>query len=165
MKFDDLLSDTKVFIDANIFIYHFTGSSEECSDFLNRCEQGDLIGITSINVLLEVLHRLMMIEAVTRNLIKPPNVAKKLKRHPEIIKQLKEYATNTQKISEMGIIITSFTYETILKSLAIRREYGLMINDSIIVAGMQEEVIDAIATNDEGFLDVDGISVYSPGDL
>ena len=60
MKLDEIEGSSEVFIDANIFIYHFTGVGDQCSDFLNRCEQGDLIATTSVNVLLEVLHRLMI---------------------------------------------------------------------------------------------------------
>ena len=39
MKLDEIKTGSEVFIDANIFIYHFTGVSDECGDFLNRCEQ------------------------------------------------------------------------------------------------------------------------------
>jgi predicted nucleic acid-binding protein len=80
MTLKQIVSGTKVFIDANIFIYHFTGVSDECSDFLNRCERGDIFGITSANVLLEVLHRLMMIEAIRKKIVRPPNIVKKLKK-------------------------------------------------------------------------------------
>ncbi|GFP25832.1 hypothetical protein HKBW3S25_01313, partial [Candidatus Hakubella thermalkaliphila] len=31
MRFDELPPGEAVFIDANIFVYHFTGISEECS--------------------------------------------------------------------------------------------------------------------------------------
>ena len=139
MKLESIPSKTRVFIDANIFIYHFTGVSTKCSDFLNRCERSELEGITSTNVLLEVLHRLMMVEAVIKKLIKPPNLVKKLNKHPEIIKQLEDYFINTQKIVDMGIVIKPISFETILRSYNARTKYGLMINDSILVASMQDE--------------------------
>jgi len=78
---------SEAFIDANIFIYHFTGVSDESS----RCEEGELTGVTSVNVLLEVLHCLMMIEAVNKKLVSPPNILKKLKKSPGKIKQLLDY--------------------------------------------------------------------------
>ena len=81
MTLDKIASGENVFIDSNIFIYHFTGVSDRCSDFLNRCEQKDLIAITSTNLLLEVLHRLMMIEVVNKKLITPPNIVKKLQKN------------------------------------------------------------------------------------
>ena len=114
MKLNKIASGEKVFIDANIFIYHFTGVSDQCSDFLNRCEQKELSGITSTNVLLEVLHRLMMIEVVNKKLIMPPNIVKKLQKKPELVKQLSDYYFNTKKIFDMGISINSINYDTIL---------------------------------------------------
>jgi len=71
MRLDSIEPGSEVFIDANIFIYHFTGVSDESSNLLSRCEQGNLTGITSLNVLFEVLHCLMMVEAVRKKLVKP----------------------------------------------------------------------------------------------
>lgn len=164
MKLDEIKASSEVFIDANIFIYHFTGVSDECCDFLNRCEQGDLAGRTSVNVIMEVLHRLMMVEAVRKNIVKPPNIVKKLNKNQAKVKGLNEYFVNTQKITEMGIEIKPVTIETIIKSQIVRLAYGLMVNDSIIAASMQEEGIELLATNDAGFETVDEILVCSPGD-
>ena len=165
MKLDEIKTGSEVFIDANIFIYHFTGVSDECSDFLNRCEQGDLSALTSVNVILEVLHRLMMVEAVKKKMVKPPNIVKKLSKDPSKVKKLNEYFVNTQKISEMGIEIKPVSMETIIKSQMVRLGYGLMVNDSVIAASMQEEGIKLLATNDTGFEKIDEILVCSPGDV
>jgi len=165
MRLDRVEGGSEVFIDANIFIYHFTGVSDQSSHFLNRCEAGDLRGITSINVLLEVLHRLMMIEAIRRNLVQPPNIVKKLRKSPQKIKQLSEYFINTQKIPEMGIIVKPISNETIVKSQIYRAGYGLMVNDSLIVTCMEEEGLKGLASNDDGFLKVPGLSIYKPSDV
>ncbi|MCP4680714.1 MAG: type II toxin-antitoxin system VapC family toxin [Desulfobacterales bacterium] len=84
MKLAEIKAGSEIFIDSNIFIYHFTGVSDECSNFLGRCERGELIAMTSVNVILEVLHRLMMVEAVRKNLVKPPNIIKKLRARAKI---------------------------------------------------------------------------------
>lgn len=165
MRLDRIETGTKVFIDENIFIYHFTGVSNECSDFLKRCEQAEIIGITSLNVYLEVLHRLMMVEAVKKKLVHPPNIVKKLKKYPEKIKPLNEYFINTQKIIEMGIIVKPILFETILKSHALRTAYGLMVNDSIIVASLHEEGITSLATNDAVFSKIVGLEIFKPEDV
>ena len=165
MKLNEIKTGSEVFIDANIFIYHFTGVSDECSDFLNRCEQEDLTAITSVNVILEVLHRLMMIEAVKKKMVKPPNIVKKLSKDPSKVKRLNEYFVNTQKISEMGIEIKPVTIETMFKSQMVRLAYGLMVNDSVIAASMQEEEIKLLATNDTAFEIIDEIIVCNPGDV
>ena len=104
LKLDEIPSGVECFVDANIFIYHFTGVSEECSRFLKRCEEGSIEGVTATSVVLEVLHRLMMIEAVRKGLITPPNVLKKLQKSPAIVRELGDYFSNVEKISRMGIM-------------------------------------------------------------
>jgi predicted nucleic acid-binding protein len=55
---------SRIFLDSTIFIYHATGASSECRSLLERCEAGEVTGVTSVVVLAEVAHRLMIIEAV-----------------------------------------------------------------------------------------------------
>jgi len=165
MRFNELAAGASIFIDANIFIYHFTGVSEECSEFLTRCESRGITGQTSINVILEVLHRLMMVEAVTKNLLQPPNILKKLRNQPHKIKQLNEYFVHTQKIERMGITIRPFSYLTVIRSQNHRIRHGLMVNDSLVVALMEEAGIIYLATKDNGFIGIEEITVVSPEDI
>jgi len=165
MKLSEIKAGSEIFVDSNIFIYHFTGVSDECSDFLSRCEREELIGITSVNVILEVLHRLMMVEAVSKNIVKPPNIVKKLNKSPQKIKRLNEYFVNTEKIQDMGIEIKPLIFETIIKSHVIRLSSGLMVNDSVIIASMKKEGVKLLATNDKVLKNLDEIDVYSPEDI
>ena len=165
LNLDAVKPKSRVFIDANIFIYHFTGVSLQCTDLLKRCERGELSACTSINVLLEVLHRLMMIEVVKKKLLKPPNIVKKLHKNPEIVKQLDEYYINTAKIMKMNIQVVPIDQQLLETSNHARMMYGLLVNDSLIVAVMKKDKIKALATNDDGFLVVDAIDVYKPIDL
>jgi len=165
MKLSEIKAGSEIFVDSNIFIYHFTGVSDECSDFLSRCEREELIGITSVNVMLEVLHRLMMVEAVSKNIVKPPNIVKKLNKSPQKIKRLNEYFVNTEKIQDMGIEIKPLIFETIIKSHVIRLSSGLMVNDSVIIASMKKEGVKLLATNDKVLKNLDEIDVYSPEDI
>lgn len=107
----------------------------------------------------------MMVEAVRKNRVRPPNIVKKLNKNPDIIKGLVECFRNAQRIVEMGIAIKPVTLETTVKSQMVRTAFGLMVNDSLIVASMQEEGINLLATNDAGFEKVDEILVCSPGDV
>ena len=165
MKLSDIKSGSEIFVDSNIFIYHFTGVSDECSDFLGRCERGELIAMTSVNVILEVLHRLMMVEAVRKNLVKPPNVVKKLSKVPQKLKRLYEYSENTEKIQDMGVVIKPLIFETVVKSHVVRLTSGLMVNDSVIIASMKQEGVKLLATNDKTFEKVDEIDVCTPQDI
>jgi len=154
-----------VFIDANIFIYHFTGLSQECSSFLERCERGELWGVTAVHILLEVLHRLMMIEAVTKGLVTSGNVARKLREKPNVVKQLADYQTQTEAISEMGIEVVGLTSDVLKVSYPYRRRDGLLVNDSLTAAVMEAEGILCLATADLDFTRVEGLRVYRPMDL
>jgi len=161
----ELPAGQTVFIDANIFIYHFTGLSRECSGFLERCERGDLWGVTAVHILLEVLHRLMMIEAVTRKLVTSGNVAKKLRKRPDVLKQLADYQTQTETILEMGIEVTGLTADALKISHPYRQRDGLLVNDSLTAAVMEAEGISDIASGDLDFISVEELRVYSPLDL
>ena len=161
----DLPAGQTVFIDANIFFYHFTGISQECSIFLERCERGELWGVTAVHILLEVLHRLMMIEAVTKKLVTPGNVAKKLRKKPHVVKQLADYQTQTEAILEMGIEVVGLTSDFLKISYPYRRRDGLLVNDSLTAAVMEAEGILYLATADPDFTQVEGLRVYRPMDI
>jgi predicted nucleic acid-binding protein len=62
-----------VFIDANIFLYHYAGISEDCTEFLGRCASGELKGTTAAHLVAEVLHRAMIMEAMAKNLAPKSN--------------------------------------------------------------------------------------------
>jgi len=165
MKLDDLPPATPVFIDANIFIYHFTGASEECTRFLSRCEAAELTGITSLPILLEVLHRLMMVEAVGSRAVRPPKVLEKLRRRPAIVRGLSEYYAHTMKIPEMGISVRSIPEGVLAVSQGIRREHGLLVGDSLVLAVMREEGVRMLATRDADFGRIGEITVAVPADV
>jgi len=161
----ELPAGQTVFIDANIFIYHFTGLSQECSIFLERCEQGDLWGVTAVHILLEVLHRLMMIEAVTKGLVTSGNVTKKLRKRPNVVKQLADCQGQTEAILEMGIEMVGLTSDSLKVSHPYRHRDGLLVNDSLTVAVMEAEGILDLVTADPDFTRVKGLRVYRPMDL
>jgi predicted nucleic acid-binding protein len=161
----ELPAEQTVFIDANIFIYHFTGLSQECSGFLERCERGELWGITAVHILLEVLHRLMMIEAVAKGLVTPGNVAKKLREKPDVVNQLADYQAQTETILEMGIEVVELTADVLKISSPYRRRNGLLVNDSLTVALMISEGILNLATTDQDFQRVEELQIFCPQDL
>ena len=165
MNLKDIPSNSEVFIDANIFIYHFTGASEECSHFLDQCESGKYRAITCVTILLEVLHRLMMVEIVQKRLLPPPNLLRKLEKKPTLICQLSEYYISTLAIFDMGVIVHPLYPEIIKSSQIIRSRHGLMVNDSLIAAFMQEKEIKYLASNDETFSRIDWIQWYKPTDV
>ncbi len=86
MFLSDLRDGSSVFIDANIFIYHFSKESKlnpASSKFLERIEEGKINGFTSIAIIQEVTHRMMIVEAASiLPEIKVKDLVRYLKVHP-----------------------------------------------------------------------------------
>jgi predicted nucleic acid-binding protein len=165
MTFDELDEGAAIFIDANIFIYHFVKSSPRCSSFLARSESRGVRGATSVLVLAEVSHRLMMIEAVERGLVSPGNVARKVGARTDLVRQLSNYELAVQAIYTMNLEIAPVTERTLLQGLRLQRRYGLLTNDSLIVATMLQSGVRLLATADRRFASVSEIETVMPSDL
>lgn len=165
MTFEDIAGASTVYVDANIFIYHFTGQSDECRSLLSRCQQMELQGTTGMHVILEVAHRIMMMEAVSKGVISGGNVPSRLKRRPELVGRLTDLHGWIHSIQDSNIIVLEPRLSTLESSLAWQRRYGLLVNDSVSAALMNEYDISTIATNDRDFERIQGLSVHTPGDL
>ncbi|MCZ7362147.1 MAG: PIN domain-containing protein [Candidatus Methanoperedens sp.] len=90
---EKLPSNNSIFIDSNIFIYHFLGISEPCTNFFK---------------------------------------------------------------------ILTVTVEAIFQSRALRKEFGLMTNDSLNLQVMKINDLNDIATNDSDFSRVEWLKVWNP---
>ncbi len=165
MTLSAIQDGTAVFIDANVFIYHFTGASAQCTTLLTRCESGNVRGATSALILAEVCHRLMTIEAVQKKLVSPRGVVAKLARHPEVVRQLVDYDAAIEAILLMGIEVTTLTERMLTQGLHIQRRYGLLTNDSLTIAGMLEGGFGVLATADRGLAVAREIEIALPTDL
>ena len=165
MTLADLRDGDRVFVDANIFIYHFGGRSVECKAFLERCGRRNLLAYTSTAVLAEVLHRCMVAEAIAKGLVTARTAVRKLGETPETVKQLTEYQDDVSKIPHMNITILPLTLEIIQASAEIRKGEGLLTNDSFVVAFMRSQELTHLATANGDFDRVGGIAVYKPTDL
>jgi predicted nucleic acid-binding protein len=66
MTFGDFEDGESLFLDANTFVYHFSAHPHfgpACGQLMARIENTEIIGYTSTQVLSNVGHRLMTIEA------------------------------------------------------------------------------------------------------
>lgn len=165
MKLDALPNGSLVFIDANIFIYHFTATSSSCHQFLSLCASGMLHGITSLPVLLEVAHRLMIIEAQQKQMVRGSNPGQKLARSPALVKRLHLYEEWTLAIPRMGIEVEEATFEDLLLSMRMRQTTGLLTLDALILAVMARLKIPNLASADQGFSEIEGTKLFTPEDI
>lgn len=165
MSLRTIPSATEVFIDANIFVYHFSGPTEltpACSVFLRRIEDRDLMGFTSLTVVAEVLHRLMIIEATEMLQVEAKRVVRYLKEHPTEVRKLTKHLAVPEKIHTMGVHILAPTLDDLLASQEFKITFGFLTNDAINLAVMKRHHLTHIATNDPDFERVGYLKVWRP---
>ena len=165
MTFDELPDGEVIFLDANIFVYHFLGLSQQCKELLKRCRDGRLQGTTASFIVAETVHRLMVAEAVEQQLVTSKNALKKLRERPEIVQQLSKHAESVPTIRAMNIETAALTLATVEASAGVRKQYGLLTNDSILVAVMKELGLTRLATLDKDFTRIAEFVVYKPTDV
>lgn len=102
---ENLPPGRKIFIDSNIFIYHFLDLSDQCTSFLERVHSREVKGFTSATVLAEVLHKLMIAEIAENYRMNRREVNQFIKRHPHLISELIRCETAVQMIPEFNIEI------------------------------------------------------------
>lgn len=162
MLLEEIPSRTKVFIDSNVFIYHFLDGSESCTNFLERAERENIDAYTSTIVLAEVMHRLMIAEVVEKYDVEPRGAVRFLKENPEVIPTLEKCEDAIEKIPEFAVKILLVTVEAIFQSRELRRRYLLMTNDSLNLYVMLSNQLYDVATNDGDFERVEDIKVWKP---
>ena len=155
MNLADLPSKSRVFVDANVIALHMIQSgdlADACTSFLSRLRKDQMEAFTSVMVVAEVIHRVMVGEAIERLGLAPRQAVQYLKEHPNLVTALNKHLIVPSKIYQMGISIEPVSYVELHGSRLIRKEYGLLTNDSLVVAVMQKLKVVHLATNDSDFL-------------
>lgn len=84
----------KIFLDANILLYHFTSHPQfglSCYQLIQSTEVGMINSFTSNWVIAEVIHKLMTLEACDRFHIQSHDIVIYLKKQYRKIKKLSKY--------------------------------------------------------------------------
>lgn len=165
MTLNDIVAGSAAFIDANIFIYHFAGQSEQCSSFLGRIERQELQGFTGEVVLIDVAYRLMMMEAVEQGGAPMPDPAARLARQPEIVTRLSRYYFSITRIPKMGVELLRLPEDFMAASQEFRQSHGLLVNDSLVPMYMRHAGLSVLVSADDALDRVPGIRRFGPTDL
>jgi len=163
-RIENLPAGTRLFLDANIFVYAFLGHSNECQGLLGRCATEQVLGITTLDVVNEVTHRMMLAEGVGKGVIKRERVRDLRGKWREVAK-LTEYWTQTSAIFGLNILVLTTDEARLHVAQTIRVRHGLLTNDSLIVAAMEEFGIDSLATRDNDFDHISELIVYKASDI
>jgi len=166
MFLSDLETGTSIFVDANIFIYHFSKRSKfnpASTNFLEHIEKRDIIGVTSTSVVQEATHRMMIMEAAAILVdIKVKDYVKYLKAQPDIVKKLVNHQIIPEKIASFNLEIISADVNTIVRSQQMKKRYGFLSNHALSLQIMEDLKINNLASNDSDFERVNFIKLYKP---
>jgi predicted nucleic acid-binding protein len=103
VKDTDIADGSRCVLDANVLIYAEEGHSKQATALLARCAEGAVSGILPFAALLEVCHKLMLIEARAGNRISGSNPARKLSAQPEVVKSLHAYRAKVDALLNSSI--------------------------------------------------------------
>jgi predicted nucleic acid-binding protein len=165
MIFADLQAGQAVFLDANVFVYHSTHDPQygaACTDLLDRCERQEIGAFTSTHVVSEAAHRLMTLEACALLGRPQAGIAQFLRKHPAEVRKLTGFRKTLEGISQSAIQILTIAPSLLVIAALISQQTGLLHNDAMIVALMQTNGLANLASNDDDFDHVLGITRYSP---
>ncbi|OAG27463.1 type II toxin-antitoxin system VapC family toxin [Thermodesulfatator autotrophicus] len=142
----------KVMVDANAFIYFFTGQSNELTkNIFQLAEKNYLTLITTIRIVDEVCFKVMMISARTKLGLKA-NILEKIKRDKEKMKIL---AKDVQKvagfITQLKIDVKEISFKEVQKLPLFMEKYGLFGNDALILAIMEKYNLKYLLSSDKDF--------------
>lgn len=104
----------------------------------------------------------MIAEAVRQFDLQPREAVEYLKKHPHAVRRLDEHLTIPSRVYQRGIEILPVTHVELHASRPIRARYGLMTNDSLIVAVMRRYQVINLATTDADFDRVGEITTWHP---
>jgi predicted nucleic acid-binding protein len=141
VTFDAIPQGTVVFIDANCLIYAATAEAKHgpaCQRLLEAIQIGSLQGSTSAHVLGELSHRLMTIEAALTTGRPMTGIANWLRRHPAEVQRLRKYRLAIDDLQAIPIKILPVTGSQVACAADFSRQHGLLTNDALVVAIMQD---------------------------
>src|SRR6266568_1463493 len=135
---------TSVFVDTNIFHFHFQNKSPSCTAFLNRIAFGDVIAFVNTQVLSDLLHKLMFAEAIARQCVgstNPQELKKYLKKQRGQENPLKDYQQQFEAIIAIGLHVLPITENLLVDTKVEREQYYLMTGDSLHLGTMNRRKI------------------------
>ena len=165
MTFADLLAGEAVFVDANALTYHFQPHpvfGPPCTALLRRIENQELAGFTSTHVLSEVSHRLMTIQASALFGWPFAGIGNRLRAHPAEVQKLTAFRQAIDRGLQSRLQVLTVLPPLLATAAVLNQRIGLLTHDGLIVAVMQANGLNKIASHDADFDRVPGLTRYAP---
>jgi predicted nucleic acid-binding protein len=154
-----------VFLDANVFVYAFSAHPDlgaVARQLLDRIERQELSGLTSTHVLSEAAHRLMTLEACTTFGWPFAGIAQRMRQHPNEVQQLTQFQHAIDSVLASSIRVLPIAPDLVAAGAGVSRQTGLLTNDALVVAVMRRHGLRDLASHDDDFDQVPGLTRYAP---
>lgn len=162
----DFNAKEAIFIDANIFLHHAFDINPVSIEFLNRAELHNLKIYTSSLVLEEVSFKLLMQSASNfLDKVTVPKVKTLLydeKQRAQVFDPVLKYMDYIALLKESGMTVLELKDSDIMTALQKTAKYGLITADAAHFAVMERKGICHIATGDNDFKSVPGLTLWMP---
>jgi len=166
MNLDDIPAGSLCVIDTNVLLYAEQGASLQAQRLLRRIERQDVLGVLPQPVWQELTHKLMLAEAFMLGQITGGNPARQLSSKPNVIKRLSIYRDKIKALATLGLGFEPCTKADLLdKAFDLQDRYGLLTNDSVILAIAMRLDADALVSADVRFQVTKDLRIYAPSDI
>jgi predicted nucleic acid-binding protein len=165
MTFAQIPAGVAVFLDANSLVYHFTNDPKygvASTQLVHQVEQGTLSGFTSTDVLADVAHRLMTLEAITLNGWPYAGIAARLRKHHHVIPKLAIFQRAIASLPQLSILVILITQTLLEAATSASKQFELLNGDALVVAAMHAHGLTHLASNDADFDRIPGLIRYTP---
>lgn len=165
MTFANLSQGSRIFLDANILIYHASADPHygaACKQLLERIARREIEGFTSAHAVGDVAHRMMTLEAITSFGWAAKGIAARLRQNPTEIQKLTRFRQAVDEIAQIGVQVLPIDFSLISAATLLSQQYGLLTGDALIVAVMRQHGLTNLASADADFDRVPGLTRYAP---
>ncbi len=129
---------------------------------VHQVEHGALSGFTSTDVLADVAHRVMTLEAITVNGWPYAGIAARLRKHHHSISKLTIFRQAIASLPRLNIQVISITQPLLEAATLASQQFELLNGDALVVAVMQAHGFTHLASNDADFDRVPWLTRYEP---
>ena len=130
---------------------------------MERIARQEIVGYTSAHVLGDLAHRVMTLEAMAQFGWTAKAIAKRLRQHPADLQKLTRFRQAIAEVPQIGIRVLPVDFDLISTATTLSQQHGLLTGDALVLAVMQQHGLTHLASNDDDFDRVPGITRYGPG--
>lgn len=121
-----------------------------------------MIGSTSTAAIAEATHKVMLANAVRTHNLDRKGLVVRLKREPQLLAALTQHKGVVPTVRALNLQIEPITLELLETAANLSVQLCLLTNDALTVAAMKKLGLAHLATNDDDFDQIAGITVWKP---